>query len=243
VAGAERAVVVDFLEFVDRYFPSLGPFTTLRRCAGLAFRVTRRLQAVLGQIADGPGAAMPRLDLPAQAVKHAYLEYVESSKHVRLVLFPADTLAQARAFYTRPEAPGALLALRQRGWEVVANFHFGYMARGLVWTKAEAQLEGYVGYWRERIGATAAIPRERWEEFWAGLVQHRFARADEKAQFDRHFTNTGRESAAPRPGLMCFYLWSLSEAERLDDRNQLVGAVAEQLNVVLRALGEKPFPS
>lgn len=241
VAGAERAVLVDFLDFVEKHFPSLGTFTRLRRCAGRPFRVTRRLEAVLGQIADGAaGAPKTWLDLPAQAVKHVYLDF-EPSKHVRLVLYPADTLTQARAFYTRPGAPDALLALRERGWDVKAHFHFGYMARGFVWTTVEAQLEEYVAYWRERIGATSAVPRERWEEFWAELVQRRLARTDEKPEFDQAFTNTGRESAAPRPGLMCFYPWPLSEAERLDDRNQLVGVVAEQLNVVLQALGEEPF--
>jgi hypothetical protein len=243
VAGAERAVLVDFLDFVDRNFPHLGPFTTLRRCEGHPFRVTRRLHAVLGQIADGPPA--DPLDLPGRAtVKHTYLDYVESSKHIRLTLYPADTLTQARAFYARPGAPDALLALRERGWGVEANFHFGYMPRGYSWTTADAKLEQYVAYWCERIKTTVAVPRERWEEFWAELVHRQFARTDEKRQFDQEFTNTIRQSAAPRPGLMCSYLWPLSEAERLDDpdRNQLVDAVAKQLNVVLHALGEKPFP-
>jgi hypothetical protein len=241
VAGAERAVLVDFLDFVDRHFPQLGPFTTLRRCEGHPFRVRRRLDAVLGQVADGPPRSW--LELQGRAtVKHVYLECAESSQHIQLVLYPADTLTQARAFYTRPGAPTALLRLRELGWRVEANFHFGYMARGLVWTTGEATLEEYVAHWCERIRTTAAEPRQRWEEFWAELIERRFARTDEKPQFDQAFTNTGREWATPRPGLKCLYFWPFSEAERLDDRNRLVAAVAEQLNVVLHALGERPLP-
>ncbi len=111
-----------------------------------------------------------------------------------------------------------------------------------MWPTAEATLEEYVSYWRERIETTAAVPRENWEAFWAELIRARFARTDDKPQFDQAFTNTGpRQSASPRPGLKCFYLWPLSEAKRLDDSNQMIAAVAGQLNVVLRALGEEPF--
>ena len=133
-----------------------------------------------------------------------------------------------------------MLSLRDDGWIVEPNFHFGHMAKGLAWTTADAPLEEYVAYWREQIEGTGQCTREKWEEFWRELVQRRFARTDEKVQFDQSFTNTSRQSATPRPGVKCFYPWKLSEAKLLDDRNRLVAAVADQLNVVLRALHEKP---
>jgi hypothetical protein len=72
------------------------------------------------------------------------------------------------------------------------------------------------------------------------MVERRFARNDEKTQFDQSFTNTARKSATPRPGLKCSYSWNLSEAKLLDDSNQVVAAVAHHLDIVLLALGEKP---
>ena len=237
VAGAERTLIIDFLDFVERHFPRLGPFTTLGRCKDHRFRVSRRLNAVLDEIADG--LTKPWLELPGRStVDRAYLEFEESSQHIRLVVYPADTLTQAKAFYARPGAASSVLSLR--GWNVEPNFHFGYMAVGLVWTTADGQLEEYVDYWRERIESTGAIPRDEWEEFWRELVQRGFARTEQKMQFDQSFTTTGRKSATPRPGLKCFYSWKLSDAKLLDDGNRLVDAVADQLNVVLRALGEKP---
>jgi len=199
---------------------------------------------MLGQVADGPdGSPRSLLDLPDRVtVKHAYLEYVKSSEQIRLILYPADTLTQARALYTHPTAPAALLALRELNWGVEANFHFGYMAAGFLSTTTEANLEEYVSYWRERIETTAAVPREKWGAFWAELVRARFARTDDKSQFDQAFTNTARQSASPRPGLKCFYVWPLSEAERLDERKQMMATVAAQVNVMLHALGEKPLP-
>jgi hypothetical protein len=239
VAGAERALIMDFLDFVERHFPRLGPFTKLAKCKDNAFRVNRRLNAILAEIAGVP--ADHWLELPSRAtVDRAYLEFEESSQQIRLVVYPADTLTQAKAFYLRPGAAPGVMSLRDRDWTVEPSFHFGYMAKGLVRTKADAALEEYVAYWREQIAGARALPREKWEGFWGELVERGFAKADQKALFDQHFTNTGRESAVPRPGVKCFYSWKLSEAVRLDEGRRLVAAVAEKLNDVLRALGESP---
>jgi hypothetical protein len=238
VSGSERTLIIDFLDYVERYFPRLGPFTTLRRCRGHNFRVDRRLNVVLDEIAGGLTKAW--LELPGRStLTRAFLEFEESPQEVRLTVYPADTLTQARAFYTRPEAVERLLLLRDAGWSVDPNFHFGHMASGFAWTTTDAQLEEYVAHWSERIGCMGVIPREKWEEYWADLVERRFALSDDKKAFDQSFTTKDRHSATPRPGLKCFYSWTLPEAEALDDEGRLATVVAEELNIVLQALGEK----
>jgi hypothetical protein len=242
VTGSERALIVDFLDFFERRFARLGSFTTLGRCKDQKFRVSRRLNAVLDEIAGG--LTRDWLELPDRStVDRAFLAFDELSKQISLVVYPADTLTQAKAFYTRPEAVSSVLSLREVGWEVMPNFHFGHMAPGFVWTTTDAPLEEYVAYWCEQIGRVTLIHREKWEEFWRGLVQRRVARNEEKKQFDQYFTNTLRKSATPRPGLACSYSWKLPEAKLLDDEDRLVLTVAEQLNIVLGALGEKLYES
>jgi hypothetical protein len=239
VAGAERTIIVDFLDFVERYFPRLRPFTKLGQCKGHEYLVNRRLNAVLDEIAGGPTKGW--LELPGRStVDRAYLVFEEPSQHIRLAVYPADTLTQAKAFYTRPGAASSVLVLRDGGWSVEPNFHFGFRASSLARTTVDAQLEEYVAYWCERIEGTGIKHRDAWEDFWQELVEHKFARADEKALFDQSFTNTRRQLATPRPGVKCLYSWKLSDAELLDDRNQLVDTVADQLNAFLRALGERP---
>ena len=240
VAGAERTIISDFLDFAERHFPRLGPYTTLARCKNNRFRVSRRLKAVLDEIGGGL-TTHDYLELRGRStVDRAYLQFDETSQHIRLGVYPADTLTQAKVFYSRPGAAVAVLSLRDAvaDWKVEPNFHFGFMATGLLWTTVDAPLEEYVSHWSEYIATTSAINREQWEDFWRDLVQQRYARTDEKTQFDQLFTSTGRNSASPRPGLKCFYSWELSEAKRLDEGKGLVTAVAHQLDVVLRALGE-----
>jgi len=242
VTGAERTIIVDFLDFVERHFSRLGPYTTLGHCKDNEFRVSRRLNAVLDEIAGGPTKGW--LELPGRStVDRAFLEFDKLSQLIQLKIYPGDSLTQAKAFYTRPKAISKVLLLRADNWKVEPNFHFAFMARGYVWTKADAPVEEYVDYWTERINGTGAVPRTEWGRFWKELVSQRFARADEKSEFDLYFTKTRRKMATPRPGLSCFYCWELSEAKVLDDNNQFVGAVAHQLEIVLRALGETPHKS
>src|SRR5437660_12660343 len=84
--------------------------------------------------------------LADSTVDRAYLKFEEASQHIWLTVFPADTLTQAKAFCTRPSAVSSVLSIRDRGWNVTPNFHFGHMARGLAWTTTDARLEEYVAY-------------------------------------------------------------------------------------------------
>jgi hypothetical protein len=243
VAGTERMVISDFLDFAECYFPRLGPFTTLTQCRDNQFRIDRRLKAILDEIGGGL-TTRNYLECPDRStLDRVYLEIDEGMQEIRLVVYPADTLTQARAFYSCPEVVSALMALRDggSGWGIEPNFHFGFMAKGLVWTTSDAPLEDYIAFWSEKIAIAESIDRGKWERFWMELVQRRFARADEKKKFDQHFTSTGRNSATPRPGLRCSYSWQMSEAKRLDDHECFVDAVADKLNIVLRALGENPW--
>ena len=52
-AGSERKVLQDFLNFTDRNFPNLGPFSTLDRCGGEQSRVMRRLRKVMKRLRYG----------------------------------------------------------------------------------------------------------------------------------------------------------------------------------------------
>ncbi|HWH09629.1 MAG TPA: hypothetical protein VG165_00735 [Solirubrobacteraceae bacterium] len=54
LGGAEKGIIEDFLEFCQRNFPALLPFSSLRRCAGDPPRIARRLAAIIATIAPDP---------------------------------------------------------------------------------------------------------------------------------------------------------------------------------------------
>jgi hypothetical protein len=62
---------------------------------------------------------------------------------------------------------------------------------------------------------------------------------EDRNEFRRHFDDTQRQDATPRPGLRLQRAWPLAEAETLDDvRGRFVEAVRIALVEALDALGE-----
>jgi hypothetical protein len=234
VSGAEREILKDFLSFVEKNFPQLGPFNTVGRCAGEPFRMGRRLDVILSEILDTDGTTLPGIHT---SVKLARLEYDSKKRLVTLCMWPADTLEQARSFYT-PEAVERLLTLQNEGWSVSPNFHFGFMASGCCWTNSTMSVAEYMRYWLERIDEVRQIERRNWDQYWRNLVDEKIAKPEDRESFDQYFTNTARASATPRPGIKCAFDWPLDEAERLDARGQLRNAVRERINQLLESLGE-----
>ena len=239
ISGAERILVTDFLDFVDTNFPKLGPFNTLERCAGEPFRVQRRLGAILRDVLSNDDYDLPGTHA---AVATAYLEYLKPpERQVALAMYPADTLQQARALYVRPNVVERIVKLETEGWTVLPNFHFGFMAKGFCWTKPEMPLVEYLRYWQKNVGTTTKIERHDWNEYWVDLMKTKIAGPNDREQFEVDFTNTKRNSASPRPGLVCRFVWNLDEAERLDGRGQFAKTVKQRINELLEAVGEIPI--
>lgn len=241
VAGAERLLVDDFLALVDEHFPQIGPYSLLSHCNGGRFRVERRLDAVIEQATgcDSGKARGWRNFQGTRTIFMAHLGYDDSpSKQITLSMYPGDTLGQSRALYGDPEAVDNVLALRQDGWAVEPNFHWGFMAPGYAWMDSGLETDAYCEYWVKNIGNTGQKTDSEWEIYWRKLQQEKVVLADGKQSFDEHFTLTDRKTASPRPGLKCLYTWNLDEAESLDSTGEFVVAVKAQINNMLAALHE-----
>lgn len=242
VSGAEDGVLDQFLTYVEDQFPVLGPFRTLKLCHGNPLRQTRRLRQVLSE-AIGTEATIdgwgPNVPTPGGKLIGANAYLILKEGGVQLQLFPADTLTQARAFYTNTAAVDGLLALAaQPGWEAGSNFHFGHFQRGYCWTCNETDVEHYIKTWRKEIFDAGPIPEEEWPEYWEWLEKEQTACADDWPEFERHFVNTDRTTATPRPGLWLARHSDYEEAEALDGKGVLAHQVRGALNEALTAVGE-----
>ena len=248
VGGTEATLLDDFLLYTEDYFPDLGPFRTLRLAHGNWFRQTRRLRQLLGEavdldaLIDGYG---PYVETPAgEAIgTKTYLRMTDGDEQqVELAMYPADTLSQARAFFRSPGVVAGVVKLREQpGWHAAPNFHFGHMQRGYCWTTTKRPVDEYLALWTTEIHFAGNVPREKWDEYWSWLEQERLATPEDRPEFDRHFTQTQRQTASPRPGLELVRRWPLPEAEALDSRGALHRQVRDALNAALEAFGEPPL--
>lgn len=176
-----------------------------------------------------------RVDLTgARSVQFAYL-FPTTAARLALALYPADTLGQARVLYRDPSRVERLLALRGDGWRVEPNFHFGFIEKGLTWSRSSASTDAYAQYWMERIGTLRAFRRDDWSNELAELIRAGIFDPTDVAQFDRDFTNTKRQDASPRPGFRLTMSWPLTDALRVGFPTTLRTRLCDALN----ALGEQ----
>lgn len=246
VHGAERLVIQDFLDYAEHHFPQLGPFSTLRRCAGSTPRILRRLDTIAavasGQeerntTGDGWRELPARVQGSQSCVDMMQLKFDEATGEVVLSLYPGDTLTQARILYARPNEVRTLFTLE--GWELRSNFHWGYRTTGYAWSAGTLDVRAYAEYWIQRIESLNSVPRAEWPSTWDRLIAHGIVAAPERAEFDRHFTATARHTAAPQPGLVCIYRWNLDTARMFDDEpDRFAEDVRTKVNKVLALLGE-----
>jgi hypothetical protein len=160
-------------------------------------------------------------------------------EEVQLALYPADTLSQAREFYGHSKALDGTRALASTdGWTVTPNFHFGHMQRGFCWTTSDIEVEDYLRLWEVHIATAGNVPRGEWASYWSWLIEREIAKAEDRAEFERDFTETDRQTATPRPGLMLARRWPLAEAEDLDSRDAFASAIRAALEEALVAVGE-----
>ena len=132
VSGAERLLIIDFLDLVEEHFPLIGPYSTLAQCGDQSYRVEHRLDTILGKVVGtSDGKSLGWRDLTGTPkIFMAKLGFSIDNSTVCLQMYPADTLGQAREFYGDPSAVDEVLALQLEGWRVEPNFHWGFMAGG-----------------------------------------------------------------------------------------------------------------
>jgi hypothetical protein len=238
VAGAERLVIEDFLDLVEAYFPTIGPYSTISRCGTNTFRLERRLDAVQGfAVGTEEGKAQGWRNIGGtEKIFMAWLGYRSDVSTVSLRMYPADTLLQARHFYADPDSVKAVLALQSQDWRVEPNFHWGFMASGHAWAPSACAVEDYCAYWVKHIGESRELARSEWDSYLTMLQANSILDASGKDAFEQEFAGSQRQKASPRPGLFCEFTWPLAEAARLDARGAFVDAVRHRINEMLAAL-------
>lgn len=167
-----------------------------------------------------------------RTVKYAYL--LQQAASLELRLYPGDTLSQARVLYQDPARVDGLLGLRDEGWRLRPDFHFGFAARGFTNTNSRLNADQYIAYWVTRIPRLTQFLRDDWNHELRRLIDDGIFDPEDKPQFDRDFTHTARDSAAPRPGILLSRGWGSDRAHVEDFPSALNSALKQALN----ALGE-----
>ena len=245
--GTEASLLLDFFDFVDVDYRSVGPYSTLSRCRKIGERVRRRCKAILGEAtgreAHGPSRGHgPYVEIegPASLPRRVAFDLDKDAAGVHLSFWPADTPNQARAFYSDPLLLRRVVSLvAEEGWRCSNNMHFGHFQAGYAWSvpPSATSIEQYLAFWQHNPQLIGTVYEPPKQPDWNRLLE-RLEEAEiiaSRDPFDQDFVNTGRTKADVRPGIEISRWWALDEAAELDDRGELVGRVRDAFERVLEA--------
>ena len=168
-----------------------------------------------------------------------------ASPALDLLIYPGDTLRQARRLYSRMDerTQDRIVELAATpGWSVRPNFHLGFRARGVLHDDEDTPgLAGYVEYWRSHIDEHHQRPAEEWPAILEALATEQVV----SPQYPRTFSHEIglRSPLHPRPGLLIARAWPMPEAEALARSGKLASAVRGAIDHALAVIGEPPLHS
>lgn len=235
---AERLMVEDFLAFVEEHFSHLRPYATVRLCGADHGRLTRRVKALLDEVAGPERVAWHRgwgwfINLAdGQTARKIGMFPATSGPSTSLVVEfdPGDTTSQARALYRDVPLSAVAALIQAPRWSGVRNFHLMFMTTGFF--RQQRGTISFPAYWNLWASNPSMIRRWRRAEFDSAfdtLSKAGIAADADRAEFDRGLVATKRGHADFAPGVTIQWRLPFAEAVDLDDRGELVRTVKEAI--------------
>jgi hypothetical protein len=163
---------------------------------------------------------------------------------IEAAIYPGDTMAQARALYAhlRGDNASRLLALRDRGWRIEPNFHFGFIRSGFGRVaNAKLSLEEYIRYWTDHPIQQASLAEQTFEAVLQGLTKAGMIGESDIDKIISALPSATARNVNIIPGIEMVFAWPLSKAVEIDKRGQMAEEFKRTMNEALVACGCEPF--
>ena len=249
VSPAEEVLIRDFIDYVSDNHPKLNPFDSFAVCRDDLDLLNRHCEAILQKIdPEAWHRSSPFIAVEASSFKRIYLQADPDQEDARswwimLRLWPADTMTQAREFWSKVDAKRLLeLHDKGKGWELWPNLHFSHRNyRHRVTTPLS--VDEYIKFWKSNEIEIATLRPDDSASYlhnWNRLVAKRLISPDDVEPLEKKTTETNYPWFAMSPGLSISYEWSAKQAVQLDQDDAFVREVKERIREVTKTWGEVP---
>ena len=180
-------------------------------------------------------------------VKNQYLERkgkiaerVMMKVAVQVILAPANTVAQADAFFSNVDRDAFLSLEESSNWKVKRDLRFHFMGVPLDWLKTTWETRKYFDYFSDGHGVLyGKMPRDellklakQWEG--EGLIL-----SEGRKAIKNLFNNRKHKSLNVIPGFLVSRQWDLAEVIELERQGKLVEHIIDELAIPLATWGEE----
>ncbi len=232
---ANREIFRDFLSFVEKYHDGLTPYRTFRLCSNRQQALNRRARMLVDKLGSQVNLESREgwyLFRPNKIAERVGI-WVEPKLTLKVNLWPANTVTQARRFYNEVNRPDFL---GLEGWEVEPNLHFSFVSRQLISAKQTWPTDRYFDYFsnEELYGqkniATLVPLVKQWES--EGIIT-----SDDldklNALFEKNYPTLN-----VNPGFSVSREWNLDTVIDLEERRELEHHIIDALKAPLASWGE-----
>ena len=232
---SSREICLDLLSFVEEFHPGLTPYSTFRLCGDNPEALRRRTIRLLDDL--GSRAGLERRDnylfRPGKIAERVAI-WVNGELMLKVGLWPADTVRQARRFY---EIVDRMSFLDLNEWEVETNLHFSFMNRHLIWADTNWATDTYFDHFADgelcgQMNQAELVPlAQQWEK--EGLISDK-----DRGDIEYQFNSTRRDTLNVIPGFCVYRAWDLSTVIKLEETGNLEGEIIDALATPLDIWGE-----
>ena len=233
VSGAEKAIISDFLDFVDKHFAYLNPYDNLSLCKNDHNLILRRIGNILLDISQNEEdvryhrswtycveTGLDEIRLVGIEIHHVD----DDDYKLQLSLYYGDTQNQARSFYQSKISYDLIDTLLNEGWELRPDFHISFIQKHLVWFSTPPGHEKkYYEYWVNNAEQIRQYPKKDLNGYLAELESLDVIEIgnEQRRDIKEKVSRTDRKVINICPGLGLFFSYSSNTARELDSGNEL----------------------
>jgi len=243
IAGYEKMMIDDFLDYVDENFPFLNPYDSFHQCKRNKELVIRRIENLLKAISSDENLVKCHhgqslsyyIQTPYREIERICLGSNAEGNEIGLALCFGDSQRQASAFY---KSNPSVSHLQNTKWIVRPNFHVAFMTSNLVRFESEDS-EHYLQFWKDNVEEIHQQKKEDVPKYLKWLVDEKVINMPKDAveKLKKMFYDAARQTLNICPGFELNYTFNISEAEELDKSDKLKFILAEKIKEGLKVVG------
>ncbi len=242
IGKAEKEIVADFLDFVDKHFPLLNPYDNFSDCKDNIELMHRRIKNLLKKTVakqeddveyhTGWSCYYLKTPFPEIWMIGFPIKEKENDWTFRIELWFGDTLSQSRELYKSKINYDKIISLEKNGWGYSPNFHISFMQKHLVWFDTpNKSKKDYINYWIKNISDIKQYSKVELNALLEKLLKNQIVEIgdEDKAEIKNKITDTNRTNFYISPGFGLTYSFKSNEVKELDSKNKLSDEIKNKI--------------
>jgi len=253
ISRAEKEIISDFLDFIDKNFPLLNPYDNFTDCKDNIELLNRRVKNLLinsiaineedvgyhnGWCCYFLKTPFPEIWMIGFSIK----EIDEKDWKLAVEMWFGDTLSQSRELYKNKINFKDVLMLEKDGWEYSSNFHISFMQKHLVWLDTPEEFKKkYIQYWIDNISKIKQYSKNELNSLIKELENKNVIEInnEKKDEIKTRIMDTNRDKLYISPGIGFTFSFKSNFLKELDSKKELAEAIKNKIIEGLRILRKK----